>query len=311
MTTIQKFHIVLITAIVFIFAILISASAAPEQWNTLDSTHFVIHYGGNDNHAILVQRISEQFYTQVTARLGAIDGKIDLWILSPRQFRSPTAAPIQDWAVGYAYPLKQRIVIKNPSIIENQNLELTRVVKHEIVHVILGGRVGKQIKEIPLWFNEGLAMYESDEWSYGRGWLMLGAVLRKSLIPLDQLVSSFPTKKHHAQLTYAESFSAVSMIARDYGDEKLREIIDFVAQGENMDSAFVLAIGMNLAQFQSRWMQYLNQHYKWPFILSSSMLLWSAITAILVLAYLRRRQTKRMKFAQWEREEQQQDEFFR
>ncbi len=261
---------------------------------------------------MLVQRISEQFYTQVTAQLGAIDGKIDLWILSPRQFRSPAAAPIQDWAVGYAYPLKQRIVIKNPSIIENQKLELTRVVKHEIVHVVLGARVGKQIKEIPLWFNEGLAMYESDEWSYGRGWLMFGAVFRKSLIPLDQLVYSFPTEKYRARLAYAESFSAVSMIARDYDDEKLREIIDFVAQGEDMDSAFVLAIGMNLAQFQSRWMQYLNQYYKWPFILSSSLFFWGIITIILVLAYLRRRHTKRVKFAQWEREEQQQqDEFFR
>ncbi|MFQ6044217.1 MAG: hypothetical protein ACE5PV_25465, partial [Candidatus Poribacteria bacterium] len=94
------------------------------------------------------------------------------------------------------------------------------------------------------------------------------------------------------------------------GDEKLREITDLLAMGEDMDSALLFATGMNLSQFQQRWMQYLTTHYKWLSILSSSMILWGVVSLIVVWAYLRQRRLRRMKIAEWEEEESQQDEFF-
>jgi hypothetical protein len=280
-----------------------------EKWHTLESNHFIIHYTKEQKQAVLLQRVSENFYQHATGMLGAITGKIDIWLISGEEFHA--TAPIQDWAVGYAYPLKQRIVIKNPGLLENRKLELSRVVKHEIVHIIFGARVGEHIRNVPLWFNEGIAMYGSEEWSYGHYWLMLTNVFAKSIIPLNKLSSQFPKEKRLAQLAYAESFSAVAMIARDHGDEKLRKITDFLAAGEDMDTALAFATGMNLAQFQQQWMQYLNKHYKWLSILSSSVLLWGAVSFIVIWAYLRQRRLRRMKIAEWEEEESQRDEFFR
>ena len=304
----KKITSIIIIAVILIF--ILPASTLPQsgKWQTLESEHFIIHYTKERKQAVSIQRVSENFYKRATNMLGTINGKIDIWLISGKEFHA--TAPIQDWAVGYAYPLKRRIVIKNPSFLENRKLELARVVKHEIVHVIFGARVGEQMKNVPLWFNEGLAMYGSEEWSHSRYWLMLTNVFSKSIIPLDQLSYQFPEGKRLAQLAYAESFSAVSMIARDHGDKKLREITDLLAMGEDMDNALMFATGMNLAQFQQQWMQYLTKHYKWFSILSSSMLLWGAVSLIVVWAYLRRRRLKRMKITEWEEEENQQDEFF-
>lgn len=310
MTITQKLAFIIITAVILIFILPTSTLPQSEKWQTLESENFIIHYTKEHNQAVSLQRVSENFYKRATNMLGTITGKIDIWLISGGEFHSTAAAPIQDWAVGYAYPQKRRIVIKNPSFLENGKLELARVVKHEIVHIIFGARIGDQMKNVPLWFNEGIAMYGSEEWSYGHYWLMLTNVFSKSIIPLDRLSYKFPEEKRLAQLAYAESFSAVSMIARDHGDEKLREITDLLAMGEDMDSALLFATGMNLAQFQQQWMQYLTKHYKWFSILSSSMILWSAVSLIVVWAYLRQRRLRRLKIAEWEEEESQQDEFF-
>jgi hypothetical protein len=308
LTITQKIVSIIITAVILISISLTSTLPQSEKWQTIESEHFIIHYTEEHSQAIILQRVSENFYKRATNMLGTITGKIDIWLISGRDFRA--TAPIQDWAVGYAYPQKRRIVIKDPSFLENSKLELARVVKHEIVHIILGARIGDQMENVLLWFNEGIAMYGSEEWSYGHYWLMLTNVFSKSIIPLNQLSHQFPEGKRLAQLAYAESFSAVSMIAQDHGDEKLREIIDLLATGEDMDSALMFAIGMNLAQFQQEWMRYLTQHYKWFSILSSSMILWGTVSLIVVWAYLRRKRLKRVKIAEWEEEETQQDEFF-
>ena len=260
----------------------------------------------------MILQMSESFYDDVTKRLGAIEGKIDIWIFSQRQFRVAAGAPIQDWAVGAAYPSSRRILLREPSAIAGRKLELGRVLRHEIVHVVFGYRLRKNIDAVPLWFHEGIAMYESYEWTYGRDWILLGNVLRNSIIPLDQLTLRFPKEANRARLAYAESFNAVYFIVKEYGYEKLRMIIDLLASGENMDQAFKFALGVNnLVEFQARWMRYLERHYQWFSILSSSVFLWGTVSFIVVWAYLRRRKSKREQLARWEEEEQKVDEFFR
>ncbi|MFQ6041426.1 MAG: peptidase MA family metallohydrolase, partial [Candidatus Poribacteria bacterium] len=229
---IQRKKSIIIVVVILIFILPTPTLPRTDKWQTLETEHFIIHYTNERKQAVLLQRVSENFYQRATDMLGTITGKIDIWLISGRDFRA--TAPIQDWAVGYAYPLKRRIVIKDPSFFENSKLELARVVKHEIVHIIFGARIGEGMKNAPLWFNEGIAMYGSEEWSYSHYWLMLTNVFSKSIIPLNKLSSQFPKEKRLAQLAYAEGFSAVSMIARESGDEKLREITDLLAMGEDM-----------------------------------------------------------------------------
>ncbi len=291
--------------------VFLSGFAQADDWSIEESEHFIVHFEGNRSQAKMILHLGERFYADVTKRLGSIEGKIEIWIFSQKQFRVAAGAPIQDWAVGAAYARLRRILLREPSFIEGRKLELARVLHHEIVHVIFGYRLKDNVEAVPLWFHEGIAMYESYEWTYGRDWILLGNVLRNSIIPLNQLTTRFPRKASRAQLAYAESFNAVSFIVMEHGYEKLRMIIDLLASGENMDESFKLAIGINVTKFQSLWMQYLERHYQWFSILSSSVLLWGIISFIVVWAYIRRRRSRREQLARWDEEEQKIDEFFR
>jgi len=296
---------------IILISILLSISAWADDWLSEESEHFIVHFSNNRRQAKMILQMGESFYADVTERLGSIEGKIEIWIFSKKQFRAAAGAPIQDWAVGAAYPSLRRIILREPSAIEGRKLELGRVLRHEIVHVVFGYRLRNNMDAVPLWFHEGIAMYESYEWTYGRDWILLGNVLRNAIIPLDQLTTRFPKEANRAQLAYAESFNAVYFIVKEHGYEKLRMIIDLLASGENINQAFKFAIGVNLAEFQSLWMRYLERHYQWFSILSSSVFLWGTVSFIVVWAYIRRRRRRREQLARWEEEEQRVDEFFR
>lgn len=298
----------ILTTILFLFATGVNA----EDWSTLNSTHFVIYHIGNQRKAREVHKICDDFLIEMIDRFGFVpDKKIELWICdSEKQFRSTVNAPIQDWAVGCAYPLLGRIVIQNPTFIEKQHFELSRILQHEIVHVILGFSVGNNLRNIPLWFNEGLAICFSEEWSISKHWLMLGSVVTQRIIPLENLSNTFPKRSHNAQLAYTESHSAVSVMIDEYGWENIREVIREVAEGKNFDQAFFNVTSVKLDDFEKKWRRSLKQRYKWISILSSSMLLWLSISVTFIWAYLKYRKITHSKIEEWEQEETQKDPFF-
>lgn len=298
--------------LIAILSILFAISVEAEDWSTIDSAHFVIYHIDNQKRALEVRQIGENCYPEIKSKFGLVsDNKIEIWVCdSEEQFRSTVDAPIYDWAVGAAYPLLGRIVIQNPTFIENRHFELSRIVRHEIVHVMLGLAVGRNLKNVPLWFNEGLAMYFSEGWSISRHWLILGNVVTKSIIPLNNLSKRFPQNSAHAQLAYAESHNAVSMMVREYGWQNMQQIIREIAKGKSFSQAFFVATDVNLSDFEKEWMDSLNRNYKWISILSSTMVIWIVISVAFIFAYLKYRSVMRRKMKEWEKEENRTDEFF-
>ena len=104
-----------------------------------------------------ILQVAEDFYAELpelTSRIPA--GMIDIWVCdTQKEFQNSVHAPIQDWAVGCAFPLSRRIVIQNPKHIALAKLQLVQVLRHEIAHVLFGQCTRKAVKEIPLWFIEG------------------------------------------------------------------------------------------------------------------------------------------------------------
>ena len=144
----------------------------------------------------------------------------------PSQFQAAVHAPIQDWAIGCAFPLSRRIIIQNPRVIIQRDFQLAQVIRHEIVHVVFGQRTQKAIGKIPRWFVEGVAIYFSGEWAPRRNDALMKHIFSKSVIPLAELTNRFPKSENLAQLAYAESQNAVEWLAETHGVEKLWDIVD-------------------------------------------------------------------------------------
>jgi len=297
--------IALLLTFVFVF------SARAETWSSIESEHFIVRFTESISSAQEIQDIAESFYPQVTNDLGySVKGKITIWFCESRkEFDRSVNAPIQDWAVGCAYPLQARIVILDPAFSENRRINLSHLVKHEIAHVIFGLYVGENLKNVPRWFNEGVAMYLSDDWTYSHYWAILTGTLSNSIIPLYRLSIDFPEMTSRAQIAYAQSYSVLTFMIKRYGNDALKECIRLIAEGKEFDEALAGATGADMEWLESRWLKDLKKRYKWVSLISSWVILWSVAILIVFIAYSRRKIKNRRIIKQWKEEEKLWEDF--
>ena len=283
-----------------------------ESWDLIESENFQVYYRGNTKSAQRVVDIAEVFYPKMHRLMGDMYlGKIEIWVCEePSQFQAAVHAPIQDWAIGCAFPLSRRIIIQNPRVIIQRDFQLAQVIRHEIVHVVFGQRTQKAIGKIPRWFVEGVAIYFSGEWAPRRNDTLMKHIFSKSVIPLAELSHTFPKSENLAQLAYAESQNAVEWLAETQGVEKLWEIVDRLASGSDLDTAFRDSIGLQLSAFDAKWRKSLSQRYHWAAMLSSSHLFWGSLALFFILVYLRYWRYKRKRLRQMESESEEVDAFF-
>jgi len=292
---------IIVITLIFLFAL----TANAEDWSIIESDHFMVRYTANLSTAQDIQNIAESFLPQVSSGLGYSTGrKIDIWFCETRkEFERTVNAPIQDWAAGCAYPLQARIVLLDPALSEDRRIDLTRLIEHEITHVVFGLYIKDNLNNVPRWFNEGVAMYESNDWGYSNYWTILTGTIGNSLIPLFNISEEFPESAYQARLAYAESYSIIAFMVKRYGDESLRGCIRELAKGRPFDEALASATGVNIDWLESRWLKDLKKRYKWYYLLSSSFILWGGAILILSIGLIRRKIKNQRKIKEWDDDE--------
>jgi len=283
-------------------------------WESVESDHLRVYFAGDRSDAVYALRIGEEFLKEASERFGFEpgEGKIEIWICRDEdQFRRAVNAPIQDWAVGCAFPLQRRVMIRDPGFVEMRKLRFSVTLRHELAHVLIGAKLGRRFNRLPVWFHEGMAMLMSGEGMFfRRDLILMGNALWGRIIPLSSLERSFPEELGRAELAYAESLSAVSMIEREYGAEALRGIIELVGMGYSFVDAMTLALGTTPYSFDLKWQSYVKRRYKLALVLSSSSVVWGLISLSFLVAYILYRRARARKLEMMELEEAE-DEFFK
>ena len=297
---------------VFLLLFLPILSAA-ASWESSESTHFRVYFrGGTTNHASILQ-IAEEFYAEMPRITRHIpDETIKIYVCDTQKaFQASVHAPIQDWAVGCAFPLSRRIIIQNPTQIAVAKLQLAQVLRHEIAHVLFGQYTRKAVKGIPLWFVEGIAIHFSKEWVPGRHETLLKHVFSKSIMPLHELTRKFPDTQIGADLAYAQSQDALRWFVDVNGTEPLWAVIDRLHEGANLNTAFESVLGYNLTNFDTMWRESLSKRYHWVSFLSSSYVLWGSLAVLFLLGYLINWNRRRKRLNKLAQQEEVLDTFFR
>ena len=300
------------TSIVFIILLLpiVSASAT---WKSAESPHFRVYYREGTVDPVSILQIAEDFYAempQLTNRIPA--GIIDIWVCDTQKaFQAAVHAPIHDWAVGCAFPLSRRIVIQNPTHITHAKLQFVQVLRHEIAHVLFGQCTRKAVKEIPLWFVEGVAIYFADEWVPSRHGTLLKHIFSKSILPLQELERSFPSSQTGADLAYAQSQDALRWLVKIKGKDALFHIISQLHAGSNFNTAFEGVVGWDLATYDIRWRESLTERYRWASLFSNAYIMWGGLGGLAILGYLVRWNSRRRYLNKLAQQEDTVDAFFK
>jgi len=128
------------------------------------------------------------------------------------------------------------------------------VVRHELVHELLDQFVAPNGRYLPRWFHEGLAQHLAGD-TYLRASeddLVWGMGLRR-LPPFGALRERFPTESTELRSAYAQSFSYVSWLVREYGLDNLLAVARAADSYTTFEAALVGRLGRTTLQLEDAW----------------------------------------------------------
>jgi len=268
---------------------------------TLSTPSFDI-YAHDENLAKEIKMILELSYQKISSFLAeSLTHVVSVYAVdSEEEFHLLVGNSFPDWGVGCAIPSQNLIILKSPLHFDYHR-PLSELVTHELAHVFLGN-LTKGVA-IPRWLDEGFAMHQSQEWQIGQDIAVARALLTGSILRLSQIESVNAFRESKAQLAYTESFLAVSYLAAEYGEDAIRELVDHLASGTNIDLAFLKTIGSNYLTFQLEFDKYIKSKYNWISFFGDTYFLWVGLAFLIIFFYLaKKRRTKKI-LREWELEE--------
>jgi predicted negative regulator of RcsB-dependent stress response len=227
-----------------------------QKFITRDSSHFTVKFDGDEDHTLWgrVSEILEDAYREIGQRFNYYPSKPIMVVLHSREtFRAATGSPA--WSDGLFDMIGGRIKVPTQGALTD-HAWLTRVLRHEYVHALLHDRMGGRLGAVPTWLNEGLAMQlAGDPWP-DLDKVIHGQVTLINLISLEGPWMGFPPNV--ATVAYLEGNSATAYMIDRYGMDKVREILDRLANGQPIAAAIPDRLFISYEQFQERWIDELN-----------------------------------------------------
>lgn len=216
---------------------------------------------------------------------------------------APIGMPPFEYAVGMAYSALHLVLVTMQAPGTAQSVDLPETFSHELSHVALFDAVAGN--HVPRWFNEGIAIHESDERGWKRGTTLMNASFSKTLIPLSELDRSFPNDPQEVSIAYAESGDFVRFLLRQADRARFAAFLERVRAGTPFERALADAYTSDMRKLEYEWREEIGRRYGWAALASSSgTLLWVGFIAVLAVGWVRRRRRAKAKLAQWEHEDE-------
>jgi len=277
-----------------------------SETRTIETSHFVFYFHEKEQGlAASLAEQAERIRGEIVKDLGLDFDEVTTVYLAHSLRDYVEIQPrgwVPTWSAAVAYPGLNLIIMKSPRVMKGGHMDLAKVFKHELTHIVVG-RAFRGREEVPRWLDEGLAMYESREWSFSRISTMTKAVLTDSLIPLSEITSSFPREVAQAELAYSQSFYLISFLVSKFGKEDFHRFIREYTHEGDLKEILLKVYGIGWDDFEEEWKGYLRLRFSWIPIITSTTTLWFLITLVFILGYARKKRAQRMLYEQWEQEE--------
>ena len=295
------------------FWLFLILALAPAQrhiaGDILEGEHYSIEFERRDTEtARLIGTVIDESWEDVARAVGEDAQSSPVRVVIPGSlddFRRLAGGNDKRWVIGVAVYPDSLIAVKPPRMLTPSLNSIRQTVQHELVHIMLSR--ASNVGNMPRWLNEGIAMRVSGEIGSTAEWRIAAAVLRKALIPLDQLDRHFPVSHEGASLAYAESLSVVNYIADTYGEEALLKLIEAL-RDQGFDTALAFSLGVDLNTLSERWIENVRISPYVVTLVTSSFALW-LMTILVVVAFFRKRRRAQRRKWEWEMEEVLGDDF--
>jgi hypothetical protein len=215
---------------------------------------------------------------------------------------SAVAQQTPGWVSGFADGASRSIVLFPDRVSRYPDDSMRTLVHHEVAHVLVAEAA--RGRPVPRWFNEGVATVVAREWGIEDRARYAAAVVGRGPRTADALDRGFAEGGRRATRSYALSAAFVRWLRAEYGEFVTARILELLGRDMSFREAFVRATGDTLERAEHRFFVREALWHTWVPFLTSSGVLWAAITALAIVA-IRRRRTKSAAMRQlWDVEEE-------
>jgi len=292
----------------FIMSFLLLVSPVKDvfaNFQEVKHQNYLIQYHVNDeNRALQVVRILKKNVPAIANFYNIVFDRRITVILSGSagEFQRLTQSQLPNWSAAVFLPAEKKIIIRDPKFLHTQD-QLEKEITHEISHLYFTARFSPAA--LPLWFNEGLAEYLSqEEIDLNNGVIIANALFAKKIIPLTNIDSLLSFSPGRAQLAYAQSFSAILFLENllHKSGSNWQVFLNSIEDGGFQDALYK-NIQMDAIDFEVKWYQWLKNKYQWFVIFNFENLIWFGLAIVLIGALYAVRYRNRKRLNQWEEEE--------
>ena len=128
-----------------------------------------------------------------------------------------------------------------------------RAIAHELTHLINQQMTLNPYNELPVWLEEGLAMYNEGPMQSEFESALKRGIDGNRLLSLQTLSSPFSSYADQSFLAYAESRSVVDYLIRTYGRDKMFQLLETFRQGSTYDGALRKVYGLDTDSLNAAW----------------------------------------------------------
>ncbi len=222
------------------------------SWRTLTEGKVTIYwYNGTQSFAQEIMQSTQSSLARLSENTGAsIKKPVRLYLYGSQTDLLSSMIFPQDWTGGVTFTRYNCIAIN----ISSFNLEWGKgAIAHELTHLIIGQVTLNPYNDIPVWLNEGLAMYNQGTIDSSFITYLNLAIERNTLISASSLASPFSTDTNKALLSYAESYSIVDFLISTYGKDKMSDLLDTFRQGSTYNRALQKVYGFDMDGLNTIW----------------------------------------------------------
>jgi hypothetical protein len=192
---------------------------------------------------------------------GGLVDHINLWVYqTDADFHGSLPPGTYEWVGGIAFP-----TLDEASIVVNDfsNLTLVRDMPHELTHLIFHQLIKNGENSgvfAPIWFDEGLAVYNQGYHEPDMQNRLQQALNTHSLLRLGDISDGFPADADQAYLAYAQSWNLITYMFNTFGQTKMDQLIKDMDNPQNdFGQDLTQVLGLDEVHLENQWRLYLKQ----------------------------------------------------
>ncbi len=229
------------------------------NWQHLTQEQVQVNWYGQSTdfgQSVLSQALNN--VKRISSNLGGtLLHPVSLWVYqTPEDFRGSLPPGVHEWVGGIAFPSLDEASI----VVDSVNADtLIRDMPHELTHLLFHQLIAQGILA-PLWFDEGMAVYNQIYQEPDMKQTFKHALVTHTLLRLNTISYNFPADADTAYLAYAQSSNLIGFMYSTFGQAKMAKLIVLMNGTTNeFNDDLKQALGEDQIHLENQWRVQLNQ----------------------------------------------------